>query len=212
MSKAHPTREKTHKGAESQQQQQRPKGAAPQAGRDESARGSSLARRQAGGLSAQGYASPFSFMRRFSEEMDRLFDDFGFGGLAARPGPGRSLAGRGAAGMAGWSPQVEMFEREGKLVVRADLPGMKKEDVSVDLDDDVITIRGERRSEHEEDREGYYHSERSYGSFHRMIPLPDGVDGESAKASFRDGVLEITMDAPRRPSGRRLDIEGGDES
>lgn len=74
--------------------------------------------------------------------------------------------------------------------------GLKKDDVKVDITDDSLTIEGERREEHEEDREGCYRSERSYGSFCRVIPLPDGAITDSAKANFNNGVLEIVMQAP----------------
>ena len=93
--------------------------------------------------------------------------------------------------------------------MRADLPGLKKEDLQVDLSDDAVTIRGERRNERQEQREGYWHSEREYGEFHRTVPLPQGVIGESAKATFRDGVLEISMQAAPAEAnrGRRLEIK-----
>jgi HSP20 family protein len=112
-----------------------------------------------------------------------------------------------------WSPQIETFEREGQLVIRADLPGLSKDDVNVELNDDAITISGERHNENEEQREGYYRSERSYGSFYRQIPLPRGVNADDAQASFRNGVLEITLKAPQLQSQkRRLEIsEGGGE-
>jgi len=147
--------------------------------------------------------SPFSFMRRFSEEMDRLFEDFTFGhGLTS---------GRGEFGRGLWSPQVETFERQGQLVIRADLPGLSKDDVNVEMSDDAITISGERHNENEENREGFYRSERSYGSFYRQIPLPEGVDANDAKATFNNGVLEITLNASQLQSrNRRLEIsEGG---
>lgn len=156
---------------------------------------------------------PFRMMRHLAEEMDRVFDDFGIGrGLPAPWGFGRSHApafGQGSE-MSAWSPQVEIFEREGQLVVRADLPGLNKNDVRVEVTDDAITIEGERRHEHEERREGYIHSERSYGSFSRRIPLPDGVEADKANANFRDGVLEISMPAPKRePSrSRRIEVKG----
>jgi HSP20 family protein len=102
-----------------------------------------------------------------------------------------------------WSPQIEAFERKGEFIVRADLPGLNKDNVKVDITDDTLTIQGERKQEHEENREGYHRSERSYGSFCRTIPLPEGANTDEAKASFRDGVLEISMPAPQREERRR---------
>jgi HSP20 family protein len=153
-------------------------------------------------------------MRRFSEEMDRLFEDFGFGSRSLMPSFARGFpTNLGEFGQSLWSPQVETFAREGELVIRADLPGMSKDDVNVEVTDDAITISGERRNENEEKREGFYRSERSYGSFYRQIPLPEGVNADDANATFRNGVLEITMKAPQLQSQRRrLEIsEGGEE-
>jgi HSP20 family protein len=201
MSKAKSTQETSQKPTGSEPEHNETAARAPQATESSTRKGGQLAPRERYGLAPRTQASPFAFMRRFSDEMDRLFDDFGFG----RTGFGPSSLAR--IGQGAWSPQVEMFEREGKLVVRADLPGMTRDDVKVDLDDDRITIQGERRSEHEENREGYYRSERSYGSFHRTIPLPEGANGENARATFRNGVLEIEMEVPKRRSARRIEIE-----
>lgn len=158
---------------------------------------------------ASAAASPFGAMRRFADEMDRLFDDFRHGTGAALPR--LTLPGEGReAGEAGWLPPVEVTERGGQLVIRADLPGLGKDDVKVEVRDDAIAIQGERRQEKEEKRRGFYRSERSYGSFYREIPLPDGAAAEQAKASFRNGVLEVTMPAPPKiAKGRRLSIEEG---
>lgn len=155
------------------------------------------------------WGGPFEFFDRMSHEMDRMFDrltrDFGYpvGSMLSRNFPGARLR----EGI--WSPRVEAVQKGDRFIVRAELPGLKKDDVQVELTEDAITIRGERREEHEEEREGYYQSEREYGQFHRSIPLPDGVIGESAQASFRDGVLEISMQAaPAEASrGRRLEIK-----
>lgn len=153
---------------------------------------------------------PFDLMRRFSEEMDRLFADFGFGRDSLPPSFGRDLAPRGFGefGQSLWSPQVEMFEHEGQLIVRADLPGLTRDDVKVEVTDNAINLSGERKSEHEEKCDGYYRSERSYGSFYRSIPLPEGVNADDAHATFKNGVLEISMAAPQaKPRGRRLEIQ-----
>jgi HSP20 family protein len=109
-----------------------------------------------------------------------------------------------------------MYERDGKLHVCADLPGLNKDDIEVNIENDAVTIRGERQSQHEDrdDQRGFYRSERSYGSFYRAIPLPEGVNAENAQASFRDGVLDITFDAPKQTGGggRRLEISDASSS
>ena len=132
-----------------------------------------------------------TLMTRFANEIERLLDDFGLGQVW------------GELGRARWSPQIEVFERGGQFVVRADLPGLSKDDVKVDITDEALTIQGERKQEHKEEREGWYRSERSYGSFFRSVPLPEGINANEAKASFRDGVLEITMPAPKREERKR---------
>jgi len=148
--------------------------------------------------------TPFSLMRRFADQMDRMFEDFGF--------PSVQRFGR-SWGMEMFSPQVEMFERDRKLVVRADLPGLTKDDVKVEVTDDAIVIEGERKYEHEENEEGIYRSERSYGSFHREIPLPEGVKTDNATANFKNGVLEVTLDASDTAKNRkRIEIKGEDTS
>jgi HSP20 family protein len=122
----------------------------------------------------------------------------------------RPWAGTGRRGSTLWSPQIETFQRGDQFVVRADLPGLKKENVNVELTDDTLTIEGERRDEREEDREGFYRSERSYGSFCRVVQLPEGTIAESAKATFRDGVLEVTLQAPPREVSRKRRLEIAD--
>jgi HSP20 family protein len=153
----------------------------------------------------QTHVSPFRMLERFVDEMDRMFDDFGFG----RPWSGRGWTSSNAGTESiGWAPRIDVAQHDNQLVIRADLPGLNKDDVKVDVNDDGITVQGERRREHEEERGGVYHRERSYGSFYRSIPLPPGAIADQAKASFRDGVLEITMPAPPEQvsRGRRLEI------
>jgi HSP20 family protein len=144
--------------------------------------------------------TPFALMKRFGEEMDRLFGDFDFSRL--NPSAALDLS-KGI-----WSPQVEMFERDGQLVVRADLPGLTKNDVNVEINDNGLTIEGERQGETVEKREGFYRSERKYGKFYRRLTLPEGIKIEDANATFNNGVLEITMEAPKRTETktRRLQI------
>ena len=181
------------------------------ASRDRQAQSSSAALQRPGGsYAAQPYfgAGPFSMLRRLNEDMERLFDSFGFGrSLFPEPAAWHGF-GRGEPGASFWSPRVEICEREGKLIIAADLPGLKKEDVQVEIDRDAVTIQGERRQEKTENERGYYRSERSYGSFYRTIPLPEGADPQTASATFRDGVLHIEMKAPQtRSTARTLEIK-----
>jgi HSP20 family protein len=157
--------------------------------------------------------SPFQFFDRMAQEMDRTFDrmfrDFGMPRQSWIARPFRSVDREGL-----WAPRIESFQKGDRFIVRADLPGLKKDDVQVDVSDEAITIRGERHEEHEEEREGYYHSERQYGQFYRSIPVPDGVITDSAQASFKNGVLEISMQAPPAEAtrGRRLEIKDAPDS
>lgn len=151
-------------------------------------------------------SSPFAMMRQLQEEVDHLFHDFGFG----RPTGIRRVAvprGQEVGAAPVKSPDVDMFRRGDDLIVRADLPGLTGSDVNVEVEDGILTIRGERKEEAEEDRDGYYWSERSYRSFARSIPLPEGVDEESASASFRDGVLEVKMSTPKEEPRKARKIE-----
>jgi HSP20 family protein len=144
--------------------------------------------------------NPFTFMRRMTEEMDRVF-----GSLV----PGSRFGGGRSARQMMWSPSIEAFQKDDKFIVRAELPGLKKDDVEVNITEDSIVLQGQRQHEHEEHREGFYHSERSYGSFYRAIPLPEGVIADSAEASFKDGVLEVTLQAPPNEvsRGRRIEVK-----
>jgi len=137
-------------------------------------------------------ANPFSMMRRMSEEMDRIFGDFGFG---------RGQSGAGGGGM--WSPAIEVAQREGNYVIHAELPGIKPEEVKVEMADNAITIQGERRSQNEETQGGVRRTERRYGHFYRSIPMPEGVNPEQVRAKFENGILEITVPAPQEQSNRR---------
>jgi HSP20 family protein len=152
---------------------------------------------------------PFTMMRRFSEEMDRFMDRVfeevgtGRGWLASRFGRG------GERGPGLWSPQIEMYERDNQLVVCADLPGLKKENIRIDFSGDTLTIQGERHQECEDKQPGYRRSERSYGGFSRIIPLPEGIDAEKAQATYQDGVLKIIMPMPpqKERRGGRIEIQ-----
>jgi HSP20 family protein len=162
--------------------------------------------------------NPLGMMRSMLDDMNSFFDDFlGFGGSPSRYrqlGPGASLqsgstSGTGYGTTSLWYPQIEVSERGGNLVVCADLPGIRKEDVHLEIHDDYLVLEGERRVENEENQGGVYRSERSYGRFYRTIPLPQGTNAEQTKANFKDGVLEVTIPLPTQEQrqGRRIEIQ-----
>ena len=145
-------------------------------------------------------ANPFQMMRRFTTDMERMFE--GFGGFNFPTFFKKELEN------AEWAPQIEVLHNKEQFMVRADLPGLTKDDVKVEATDDMLSISGERKEEKEEKREGFYRSERSYGSFYRKIPLPEGAKTENAAATFHNGVLEITMPAQKAEMPtRKLEIK-----
>ena len=156
-----------------------------------------------GGLARQQptfFASPFALLERLSDEMANMFGRAPQNRLEFQPGTARLPS--------EWQPSIDVFQRGNELVVRADLPGMTADDVTVEISDEALTISGERREEREEDRGGVYQVERTYGSFFRVVPLPEGAITDQVKANFRDGVLEITVPAPpdQVSRGRRVEI------
>lgn len=151
--------------------------------------------------------NPFQMMRRFTNDMERLFEDFrgfDFPNFFSTDFPPFSMEFNGVE----WVPQIEVLQNNGLFKVRADLPGLTKDDVKVEVTDDFLTISGERKEEKEEKREGFYRSERRYGSFYRQIPLPEGAKTENAAATFQNGVLEITIPAGQVAApARKLEIK-----
>jgi HSP20 family protein len=150
-------------------------------------------------------SGPFDLMRFFDREMNRMFRDWNLGWDLERRFPWPLMP---KAEPTFWSPSIEVEEREGKLFVRADLPGMKKSDIKVEVTEEGLTIEGERKLEEEKKEKGYYRSERSYGRFYRAIPLPEGFDAKTAKATFENGVLQVMVDLPAKPvpAARKVDI------
>jgi HSP20 family protein len=137
--------------------------------------------------------SPFAMMREFTEEMDRLYRTNG-------------------PGLEAWSPTVDIQQSNGDLIVTAELPGLKKEEVKVEVTDDALIIEGERKREHKVEQEGYHRYERSYGKFYRSIPLPEGAKPDQAKAELNDGVLKISVPAPEvKKKVREIAVEQGTE-
>jgi HSP20 family protein len=151
--------------------------------------------------------SPFRGRRGFYDpvsEMNRMFDEMLGGGLARRQGGQQQRA-----EVTEWAPAIDVVAKDGDLVLRAELPGIKQEDVDITLHDNVLTVSGERKAEQEEERGGYYVRERRYGSFSRSLTLPQGVDESKIHARYEDGVLEVTVEgAAAVQEPKRIQIEG----
>ena len=135
-------------------------------------------------------ANPFSVMKRFGEEMDRMFTNFA-------PPVEVEL----------WAPPLEVKHKEGKFIVTAELPGLAKEDVKVEVLEDALVIEGERKHAKEEKEEGFYRSERYYGKFYRSIPLPKGAKADLIKAELTNGILEVVIPVPEaKPTLRQIPV------
>jgi HSP20 family protein len=146
--------------------------------------------------------SPFRGFYDAQSEVDRLFNEM-LGGLSRRRGrqEGQQLA--------QWAPAMDVLTKDGDLVIRAELPGVKQEDVDITLQNGVLTLSGEHKVDQEEERGGYHVRERRYGSFRRSMALPEGVDESKVHARFEDGVLEVTVQgAAVEQAPKRIEIEG----
>jgi HSP20 family protein len=144
---------------------------------------------------------PVRELGTFQNDVNRLFNSFFTTPTFAN-----------GAALRRWVPAMDLVENGGEYVLRADLPGLSESDVNIEFDKNVLTISGERKSEHEERKAGYYRVERSSGSFRRSLALPEGVDPESIKATFENGVLEVTVPKPELHTARKVQITvGGDE-
>ena len=106
-----------------------------------------------------------------------------------------------------WRPDVDVYEHEGSYMLKADLPGMKKEDINIDVNDGVLTINGEKKLEEKTENDNYVRVERSYGSFSRSFTLTDNVDTENIQAAYKDGVLEITLAKKEEAKPKEINIE-----
>jgi HSP20 family protein len=145
---------------------------------------------------------PARELQTVQQEMNRLFGLFD-----------SQAGGNGGAGVARrWIPAMDLVEEGDQYVLRADLPGVSEDEVKIELEENVLTISGERKTEHEERREGYVRVERASGSFSRSLVLPDGVDPDSVKAQFDSGVLEVRIPKPEQPKPRRVAISVGEKA
>jgi HSP20 family protein len=142
---------------------------------------------------------PFTELSRMEREAERMFGDFfrrPFWGLNW-PDRFREIGIR--------EPAIEIYEEKDDVVVKAEIPGMKKEELDINISDTLLTIKGEKKQEEEVKKKGYYYSERSYGSFVRTIDLPKEVKADKAYANFKDGVLEVRL--PKTEEAKRKEVK-----
>jgi HSP20 family protein len=140
--------------------------------------------------------SPWTGMLDFHDSLNRFFgDSFSwFGGLDKE------------TGLANWNPVVDIYEEDDALVIKAELPGMDKKDIAIDLKDGLLTLKGEREHDKEVKEENYYRKERVFGRFHRTFKLPAEVDPEKIKADFKDGVLKIDIPKPEEEKPKKITV------
>ncbi len=140
---------------------------------------------------------PVGELHTIQNEMNRLFDTlFDPPGTAAGANPATRR----------WVPAMDLVETAENFILRADLPGLSQADVSIEFENDVLTISGERTAEHDAQHEGYYRVERAFGAFSRSLTLPEGVDPDSVRAQFDQGVLEIRIPKPEQRKPRKVTI------
>jgi HSP20 family protein len=108
-----------------------------------------------------------------------------------------------------WAPAVDLKETDQAYILKADLPGMKKEDITVSVEEDVVTLKGERKHEEKKEEEGYHRVERRYGSFQRSFRIPGGVDTVKVAATYNDGVLELTLPKREEVKPKRIEVKVG---
>lgn len=142
------------------------------------------------------WTDPFRDVAVLQDRMNRLFGD-----LLERSQPQEEGLGTGI-----WMPNVDIFETKDAICVRAELPGVKKDDVHVEVKEGVLTLRGDRRFEKEVKEENYHRIERSYGTFHRSFTLPSSVEAEKVSARMKDGVLEVDLPKKEQAKPRKINV------
>jgi HSP20 family protein len=140
---------------------------------------------------------PWTTLPTLQDRINRIFEE-------AFP---KGSAKEGELALVDWRPAVDTYEEGNNIVIKAELPGVKKEDVSIDIKDNVLTLKGERSQETEVREENYYRKERSYGKFHRAFTLPDAVEPNKIDASFKDGVLKITIPKTEETKTKKIEIK-----
>ncbi len=142
--------------------------------------------------------TPMGNLQSFQNEMNRLFNEFFRGGNGEEAG----------SGLGTWTPPVDIYETDDGLVIKAELPGVSKDDVSIDVHQNTLILRGERKHEAAVQDERYYRRECAYGPFQRSFVLPTMVDQEKVQATFKDGVLELHLPKSEAAKPKRIAITG----
>jgi len=145
------------------------------------------------------FASPLRGLDPLAGDLDRLFDTV------------FSRNGRRSSFLGGWSPATDLVETDSSLILKADLPGLSRDDVNITVEENILTVSGERHQEHESSRDGYHHLERSFGKFSRSLRLPQGVSADDVRAEFDNGVLEVTIPKPDVDSVKTVEIKSIDD-
>lgn len=140
--------------------------------------------------------TPWTGVTAFHDSVNRLFDDsfFRFSGLNEE------------TGLANWNPVIDIYEKDDALVIKAELPGMGKKDIAIDLKDGLLTLKGERAHDKEVKEENYYRKERVFGKFQRAFKLPAEVDPEKITADFKDGILRIDIPKPEEKKPKKITV------
>ena len=140
---------------------------------------------------------PFRDLNSLQERMNRLFNEAGRGGRSEEPSATTT-----------WSPAVDIYETEGEIIVKAEIPGVDRNDISLHLENNVLTLKGERRFEKETKEENYHRIERSYGGFSRAFSIPAIVDEDKIRADYKDGVLKIALPKKDQLKPKQIQIGG----
>jgi HSP20 family protein len=143
------------------------------------------------------YYNPFYELERLQNEINNLFD-WSFGGVPSR-----------SSGLleTGWAPAVDVYESKDDIKVKADLPGLKKEEIDITVQDNTVVLKGEKKQDNEIKEDDCIRTERFYGSFHRVITLPSAVDSGKAKAEYKDGILELTLPKREEAKPKQISVE-----
>ncbi len=141
-------------------------------------------------------SNPWTALPTLQNRVNRLFDD-----MFPEIGQGDDM------GLMEWRPMVDTYEKDDAIVVNAELPGVNKEDISVDVKNNILTISGERKHEEDVNEDNYFRKERFYGKFQRSFTLPDNVDSEKVDAAYKDGVLEVKIPKTEQGTTKKIEIK-----